>query len=38
MIDCTKTDNYFAEKQRMTRTHKIYISKDKNKNQRFCYG
>lgn len=22
----------------MTRTHKIYISKDKNKNQRFCYG
>lgn len=20
MIDCTKTDNYFAEKQRMTRT------------------
>ena len=22
----------------MTRTHKMYISKDKNKNQRFCYG
>jgi hypothetical protein len=22
MIDCTKTENYFAEKQRMTKKHK----------------
>lgn len=23
MIDCTKTENYFAEKQRMTKKHKL---------------
>lgn len=23
MIDCSKTENYFAEKQRMTKKHKL---------------
>lgn len=26
MIDCSKTENYFAEKQRMTKEHRLHLN------------